>query len=35
MVQVDFLAANHVHIVLSELKPGVVLGTIIDPERCK
>jgi len=36
MVQIDFLAANHVRIaglhVWSELKPEVVLATIIDPK---
>ena len=37
MVQMDFLAANHMYcqIVRLELKPEVVLATIIDQERCK
>jgi len=35
MIQLDFLAANHCRIVQSELKPEVVLATIIDSERCK
>jgi len=32
MVQMDFIAANHVR---SELKPEVVLAMIVDSERCK